>query len=873
MQELTGLLKVFISPKRLLFLLLALLPFTRLMATHQRAAEITYKWIQGLAYEITVTMYTYTPSPADDARTTLPIVWGDNSYSDIPRVVFQALPDNYTLNIYRMQHTYPGSGTYTISVEDPNRNFGVVNIPNSVNVPMYIESQLVINSFLGANNSVQLLNAPIDQGCVNRLFIHNPSAFDPDGDSLSFKLVNCRGSQGLEIPGYSLPLASNDFSIDPINGDLIWDTPVLQGEYNVAFKIEEWRNGIFMGSVTRDMQILIGACNNNPPVISLENNHCLIAGQTLGFEVSATDPDQNKVTLTASGAPLEVQGAATLNPNPATGTPTASAYFNWNTDCRHIQKGPYSVLFKAKDNHPEVSLSAFAVASIKVVAPPVESLTAQATGNGINLNWAYPTCQNFSQFKIYRKTGSSTFVPGECETGLPASSGFELIGSTNSALLMSFRDDNGGAGLSPGITYCYNIIAVFADESESMACQTACASLRRDLPVMTHVSNDSLNLQSGKVLLAWAPPTELDATQHPGPYRYEVYRSWPGQQSLIYTGNSLNDTICRDESINLNELESQAVYHVKLFSNTTGEIGASRQASSIKLRATPSDRAAVLQWEADVPWQNFNSLIYRKTDENFQLIGSSTTNSFTDTGLANGQQYSYYIKTIGQFDSENFVKPIHNFSPIAMVVPVDNVAPCPPQITIETNCDDISNLILFTPPGDTCFADAVTLQLYYSPASRNNYSLLTSFPASETQYLHQGIENVLGCYYIKAVDDEGNVSEASESWCIDWDTCPAYELPNVFTPNGDHINDTFIPFGYPQSNPKSTVDRVDFHVFNRWGNIVFKTSDPLINWNGKDAHSGMDCSEGTYFYVCKIFVQSLDGIREQRLQGSITIIR
>lgn len=154
------------------FLLLCaiLIVSLRAYATHQRAAEITYTHVSGLTYEFTITMYTYTPSPADDVRITLPIRWGDNTQSDIPRIVFQALPNNYTLNVYRMRHTFPASGTYVISVEDPNRNFGVVNIPNSVNVPMYVETTLVINPFLGVNNSVQLLNPPIDQGCVNRLF-------------------------------------------------------------------------------------------------------------------------------------------------------------------------------------------------------------------------------------------------------------------------------------------------------------------------------------------------------------------------------------------------------------------------------------------------------------------------------------------------------------------------------------------------------------------------------------------------------------------------------------------------------------------------------------------------------------------------------
>jgi len=83
--------------KRLGFLLIiAFLGLTELFATHQRAAEITYKWLFGFTYEITITMYTYTPSPADDDRTFLPIKFGDNSIGDIPRIVFTNQPDNYT---------------------------------------------------------------------------------------------------------------------------------------------------------------------------------------------------------------------------------------------------------------------------------------------------------------------------------------------------------------------------------------------------------------------------------------------------------------------------------------------------------------------------------------------------------------------------------------------------------------------------------------------------------------------------------------------------------------------------------------------------------------------------------------------------------
>nr|MCR4848142.1 hypothetical protein [Bacteroidales bacterium] len=253
--------------RKLFIVFLFLMMVLPAWATHQRAAEITYEWKGGNAYEFTLTCYTYSPSAAGMQRDSLLVMWGDGFGDYVPRVVYQNLGDDYTLNVYRMIHNYSSTGSYVISMEDPDRNYGVVNVPNSVSVPMYIESELVINPFLGYNNSVQLLNAPIDRGCVGKPFYHTPAAYDPDGDSLSYRLVPCKGTNGEEIPGYSYPQASSLFDIDPVTGILQWENPVLQGEYNVAILIEEWRQGVKIGSVIRDMQILINACNNNLPRI------------------------------------------------------------------------------------------------------------------------------------------------------------------------------------------------------------------------------------------------------------------------------------------------------------------------------------------------------------------------------------------------------------------------------------------------------------------------------------------------------------------------------------------------------------------------------------------------------------------------------
>ena len=97
----------------------------------------------------------------------------------------------------------------------------------------------------------------------------------------------------------------------------------------------------------------------------------------------------------------------------------------------------------------------------------------------------------------------------------------------------------------------------------------------------------------------------------------------------------------------------------------------------------------------------------------------------------------------------------------------------------------------------------------------------------------------------------------------------SYTLPNVFTPNGDGFNDVFEPIvtGIDLIVSAKTV------VFNRWGNILHDTDDPLIQWDGKSKLTKMDCPPGTYFYICDITYQSQAGEEKLHLQGSITIVR
>ncbi|MEA1886871.1 MAG: gliding motility-associated C-terminal domain-containing protein, partial [Bacteroidota bacterium] len=141
-------------------------------STHNRAGEITYKQLSDLTYEITITTFTYVLSQAD--RDFLDVDWGDGTISTAERIFKGQLPNYYQKNIYKIEHTYPGPGIYKIVVQDPNRNYGIVNIPNSVNVVFSISTVLMVNPGMGLNSTPVLLNPPYDKAALGYKFIHNP---------------------------------------------------------------------------------------------------------------------------------------------------------------------------------------------------------------------------------------------------------------------------------------------------------------------------------------------------------------------------------------------------------------------------------------------------------------------------------------------------------------------------------------------------------------------------------------------------------------------------------------------------------------------------------------------------------------------------
>ena len=252
-----------------------------------------------------------------------------------------------------------------------------------------------------------------------------------------------------------------------------------------------------------------------------------------------------------------------------------------------------------------------------------------------------------------------------------------------------YNDDNSGEGLVPGQKYCYLITKYYPDGDESYASNEVCAEIEKIIPVITNVSITSTSSTLGELFLAWSPPEKFDTVAFPAPYKYHIFDEENPAQ-LIDSTNSIDDTI-----FNLNNTDTESRsrrFKISLLSLGNGrqEVGKTSTAASLFLSTSISDEQITLTWTDNTPWKNSRYDIFRSLSgtSQFDSIGSTNTPTYTDLNLINGDEYCYYIRSIGEYNLNSVVKPIVNSSQITCATPEDNVSPCSPIFSLESECED-----------------------------------------------------------------------------------------------------------------------------------------------------------------------------------------
>jgi hypothetical protein len=739
------------------------------------------------------------------------------------------------------------------------------------------------------------------------------------------------------------------FKIDPGTGTITWDAPGAVGEYNVAFHIIEWRlkDGVWykLGYVRRDMQIIVDDCDNQRPDLIIPPDTCVVAGTVLDETIFGIDPDNDDVKIEAFSEIFKfpaAQNPATYSPVPGVNdfqksVPPAELKFHWQTDCSHVKDQPYQVVFKITDkpaNGPR--LVTFKTWFIRVVGPPPEweDIQLNLSNRSTSLEWDPYFCQNAERMEVWRKVDGSPFVPDNCETGMPEYLGYELIDQvpikTGNVPVTSYVDTNGGQGLAPGAKYCYRLVAVFPlpKGGESyVSVDTCIGPILADVPIITHVSVEKTDVADGQIRVSWEKPFQADSIQFPGPYRYELYRAVGFARGNDLTLVSANITGTTFLDVGVNTLDNVYNYSVTAYASNADTVGSSFPASSVRLAAQSQVGGIQLNWSALVPWSNQIQTFPNKheiykgpegaTEDELVLIASVdvTANGFTfvDEGqhgeLKEGDTYCYRIMTRGGYGNPAIDEPLENFSQIICAQLGDTIPPCKPKLLVKSlNCEEFladgatcgSNIFKNTiywerNQEDDCDENILGYKIYRADRLDGEFVWLQSAGiVADTFFIDTSVSSFAYCYKISAVDRSLNESELSDPICND--NCPYYELPNVFTPNGDGCNDLFSAYSDREnvgeeapSCPLSIdaftkcarfVEAVNFKVYNRWGQQVFAyegsknadNSSIYIDWDGR-ASNGSQLSSGIYYYVAEVTFDIISPDKTRNIKGWVHLVR
>jgi len=127
-------------------------------------------------------------------------------------------------------------------------------------------------------------------------------------------------------------------------------------------------------------------------------------------------------------------------------------------------------------------------------------------------------------------------------------------------------------------------------------------------------------------------------------------------------------------------------------------------------------------------------------------------------------------------------------------------------------------------------------------------------------------------YSVSVISSIGNpLGVAPSDFYSDWTLVAAEKvlsdifIPTAFSPNGDGNNDMFFPVFHPETE----IEYYEFHVFNRWGEKIFFTNDPLTGWDGR-YKSERSVNIGVYTYL--VILKAV-GKGEKRYTGHITLLR
>jgi hypothetical protein len=231
-----------------LLMFLATISFGQIQSQDLIGANLRTKWVSGYTYSYTLTLFA-DPS-FSVSRPTVTVNFGDATSASFPLSFGPGM-----VKTYSGTHTYSSAGNYQAYFLDSYRISNIKNMSNSQTQQISASALIVTNNFSFANTSPDLTVLPMGFGTGGGPLLYNGGWYDNDGDSISYSLSNCTGSN------YYIP---SNATIDDVTGTFTF-TKDSVGLYAFNFKVTEWRKNLSNVCVVigyTEMDFTIDVVNN-----------------------------------------------------------------------------------------------------------------------------------------------------------------------------------------------------------------------------------------------------------------------------------------------------------------------------------------------------------------------------------------------------------------------------------------------------------------------------------------------------------------------------------------------------------------------------------------------------------------------------------
>lgn len=489
----------------------------RTYATHVVGGDFTYRWLNGNQFELTVKIYRdCLPGNAGFDQSIVIGIFDRLTHARQDTLLMDLLhSDSISLSgpstacvippevcveyaIYRDTIYIPNNTNgYYLIWERCCRNATIINMQSPLQTGMAFYAEMPDPAL--HNSSPQFSHDPLPFVCENQPLNYSFSAVDSDGDMLVYELSTpLAGNTGLPntspvqailptplpapyppvswAPGYSLAnvcQSNQPLAIDPSTGQISVTVQNL-GMYAMAVNVYEFRNGVQIGMIRREIEFSVIICFGSLPQLSLSPN--VQPFGTNYFEIYETDT----LTLLISGTDtedslwLDVSGE-TLQPglippplataNSDSGMFYVASFYQWVTHCGHARNDPYKVEIRLRDNGCPLPFSTIDSVFIKVKSAndfkPDISCLGLREGSRVEVIWQMPAVpqKHFQRMEVFRSTNGSPFT---------------LLGAQTDYLIHRFDDFNAIDYLNNN--YCYYVRLISDCGGAGPPSDTVCTS-------------------------------------------------------------------------------------------------------------------------------------------------------------------------------------------------------------------------------------------------------------------------------------------------------------------------------------------------------------------------------------------------------------